>query len=101
MIVNNMLDQRHQIGNQCNNEENDQTYEIVDSVFRHYGDLGNIEFNESSHTLNISDRLISLDPINKAYVGNRGIVLHQLADDFTGASGNAGARIGNGLSRMQ
>ena len=74
-----------------------QTYEIVDSVFRHYGDLGNIEFNESSHTLNITDRVISLDPTNKAYVGNRGIVLHQLADDFTGASGNAGARIGNGL----
>ena len=61
---------------------------------RHYGDLGNIEFTQNQHSLYKTDKVISLDVSSPAYVGNRGIVLHQLQDDFTGASGNAGSRIG-------
>lgn len=44
-------------------------------------------------TVTITDSMISLDPTHSGYIGNRGMVLHALPDDFTGASGNAGARV--------
>merc|ERR1712193_297425 len=60
---------------------------------RHYGDLGNILLVDKNHDLNITDEIISLDPNDEEYIGDRGIVLHQLPDDFSGASGNAGGRV--------
>ena len=36
-----------------------------------------------THTLNKSDSVISLDPEAETYIGERGMVLHALADDFT------------------
>ena len=61
--------------------------------FRHYGALGNIKFENGHHELNIVDSVISLNENNDAYIGDRGIVIHSLADDYTGASGHAGPRI--------
>ena len=43
--------------------------------------------------LNFRDEIISLDPSNEVYIGNRGMVLHATRDDFTGQWGNAGPRV--------
>merc|ERR1711935_1011328 len=61
---------------------------------RHFGDLGNVMVVQGANTtVTITDSMISLDPTHSGYIGNRGMVLHALPDDFTGASGNAGARV--------
>lgn len=41
----------------------------------------------------LTDSVISLQEGTDSYIGGRGLVLHALPDDFTGASGNAGARV--------
>ena len=49
--------------------------------------------NGSRSSLNFRDEVISLDPSNEVYIGNRGMVLHATRDDFTGQWGNAGPRV--------
>ena len=44
--------------------------------------------------IEIFDSVISLDRNKESYIGGRALVLHELPDDFTGASGNAGSRLG-------
>ena len=44
--------------------------------------------------IEIFDSVISLDRSKESYIGGRALVLHELPDDFTGASGNAGSRLG-------
>lgn len=62
--------------------------------FSHFGDLGNVLVSaDVNTTVTIIDSMISLNPASESYIGNRGMVLHALPDDFTGASGNAGARV--------
>lgn len=62
---------------------------------RHFGDLGNIWRDESGvMDIEIFDSVISLDRNKESYIGGRALVLHELPDDFTGASGNAGSRLG-------
>ena len=60
---------------------------------RHYGALGNIEIENGSHNLDITDSIISLNPTSDSYIGGRGMVLHAGQDDYTGASGHAGPRV--------
>ena len=69
------------------------------SSTRHIGDLGNIASTSSTGItlISITDSMISLEEGNTANILGRSIVVHQNADDFTGASGNAGARISCGI----
>merc|ERR1711915_1000717 len=56
---------------------------------------GNIWRDESGvMDIEIFDSVISLDKTKESYIGGRALVLHELPDDFTGASGNAGSRLG-------
>ena len=66
--------------------ESSQQFKILTT--RHYGDLGNILLVDRAHELNITDEVISLEPEVKEYIGGRGIVLHQLPDDFSRGSTN-------------
>ena len=69
------------------------------SSVRHVGDLGNIVSSTSTGitTISITDSIISLQEGNTANILNRAIVIHENADDFMGASGNAGNRISCGI----
>ena len=69
------------------------------SSTRHVGDLGNIVSTTSAGntTIHLTDSEISLQTENPANILNRAIVIHADPDDFTGASGNAGARIACGI----
>ena len=69
------------------------------SSTRHVGDLGNIVSTTSTGitTISLSDSVISLKDGNTANILNRAIVIHQNADTFSGASGNAGSRISCGI----
>ena len=66
---------------------------------RHAGDLGNIVSSSLTDitAISVTDSRISLREGNMANIFGRSIVVHQHADDFTGASGNAGARISCGI----
>ena len=55
--------------------------------------MGNVNVGAGYVNVSISDSIISLDVLRESYIGERGIVLHALPDDFAGASGNAGARV--------
>ena len=69
------------------------------STTRHVGDLGNIVSTTSTGvtTIEIKDSVISLQTGNIANILNRAIVIHADADEFTGATGNAGARHSCGI----
>ena len=68
------------------------------SSTRHVGDLGNIvSTSTGTTTVSITDSVISLQDGNTANILNRAIVIHASADDFAGASGNAGARLACGV----
>ena len=76
-------------------DSNFRTKSILTLYFRHFGDLGNIWRDESGvMDIEIFDSVISLDKSKESYIGGRALVLHELPDDFTGASGNAGSRLG-------
>ena len=64
------------------------------SSARHVGDLGNIVSTDSTGItmVSITDSVISLQQGNTANIMGRAVVIHANADDFAGASGNAGAR---------
>ena len=66
---------------------------------RHVGDLGNIVSTDSTGltTISINDSFISLQQGNAANIMGRAVVIHAKADDFMGASGNAGARQACGI----
>ena len=54
------------------------------TLFRHYGALGNIIIGEDGkHELNNTDSIISLDPSSPSYIGGLAMVLHAGEDDFT------------------
>ena len=66
---------------------------------RHVGDLGNIASTTATGvtTISLTDSVISLQTGNVANILGRAIVIHELPDDFMGASGNAGSRISCGI----
>ena len=73
------------------------------STSRHVGDLGNIlsATSEGPTFIMLEDEptnnSISLQINSISNILNRTIVIHEKADDFTGSSGNAGARIACGI----
>ena len=74
-----------------------------DSASRHVGDLGNIVSTDSTGTTRIvvddvaTENAISLQEDSISNILNRAIVIHENADNFTDASGYAGARIACGI----
>ena len=64
---------------------------------RHVGDMGNLD-SDSTGTATYSEILTNMSVIHgdTAIIG-RGVVIHAKIDDGTGATGNAGARIGYGV----
>ena len=68
-------------------------------MLRHVGDLGNVESNNSGGTtvVMVEDSEISLQNNSTSNILNRSIVIHKHADNFTGSSGYAGARIACGI----
>lgn len=63
---------------------------------RHQGDIGNINVNgKGMGDVWISDMIVSLDSANANFIGGRGMVLHELIDQFDQQpTGAAGARVG-------
>jgi len=70
-----------------------QEHGQIDADNRHWGAIGNIMINGSRSSMNFRDEIISLNPEDEVYIGNRGMVLHATRDDFTGLWGNAGPRV--------
>ena len=64
---------------------------------RHHGDIGNIQFMGTKSMVNIFETVthIRKDSMTfPGFVAMRSLVLHQKTDDFQGATGNAGDRLG-------
>lgn len=65
-----------------------------DSGEHHAGDLGNQETNKSGVLIVTKVyKTISLDPKSTNYIGNRSLIIHAKADDFSQPVGNAGGRL--------
>ena len=61
---------------------------------RHVGDLGNIHVDSDGHFEVFKiDNQVRLTGDPEFSVAGRSIVIHELEDNFEGASGNAGARL--------
>ena len=68
-------------------------------MLRHVGDLGNVESTNSGGktVVMVEDSQISLQNNSISNILNRSIVIHKHADNFTGSSGYAGAKIACGI----
>ena len=72
----------------------DQTHGTPWNAHSHYGDLGNVYFYNNQTTIYQKSTRLSLNNQDENYIGGRSLVVHAQVDDYQGASGNAGARIG-------
>lgn len=68
------------------------------SAHYHSGDFGNISLDKNGHGhLEVSSDRWTIGGDAKTNVLNHGIIVHSGKDDYTGASGNSGPRIGCGV----
>lgn len=68
-----------------------------DDPVRHAGDLGNLEADaEGNATYNRTITDLTVNGLNNPIVG-RAVIIHAQPDDFGQPTGNAGARIGQGV----